>query len=152
MHTMPGLPDSPPRWDPFREFQREVGRIFETLGTPRAWRARSDPSLNLYETEVAFLVAVEAPGMDASAFDLSLVGETLTLRGERKRPDGVAEESYRRQERPFGRWSRSLALPGRVDGERVSAHYADGVLTVNLPKAEELRPRQIAVTTSPGPD
>lgn len=145
---MPGLPDPLRRWDPFREFHREVGRIFETLGTPRAWRARVYPALNLYETDDAFLVAVEAPGMDAGAFDLSLVGETLTLRGERTHPKGFSEESYRRQERPFGCWSRSLALPGRVDGTRVAAHYADGVLTITLPKVEELRPRQIAVTTS----
>jgi len=145
---MPDLPDPLRRWDPFREFHREVGRIFETLATPRAWRARAYPALNLYETDTSFVVAAEVPGMEAESLDLSLVGETLTIRGERTRPEGVPEERFRRQERPFGRWSRSIALPGRVDGAKVAAHYADGILTVTLPKADELRPRQIAVTTT----
>ena len=145
---MPGMSGPSRRWDPFGEFQREVGRLFETLHSPRAWRARAYPALNLYETDDAYLVAAEVPGMDPSALDLSLTGESLTIRGERKRPEGVAEERYRRQERPFGRWSRSLTLPGRIDDARVAAHYTHGVLMITLPKAEEARSRQIAVTTA----
>lgn len=147
---MSGLSSSPRRWDPFRDFEREVGRLFQTLQVPQAWRAaRPYPALNLYETDKAYVLSAEVPGMDPGSLDLSLTNETLTLRGERKRPEGVVEESYRRQERPFGKWSRSVTLPGGVDGEKVTAHYAHGVLTVTLPKAEESRPRQIAVTTSP---
>lgn len=143
---MPGLP--PYRgWDPFREFHREVGRIIGSL-TPRAGRLRAYPPLNLYETDAAYLVTADVPGMDAGSLDLSLAGETLTLRGERQRPESIPEETYRRQERFTGRWSRSLTLPGRVDGDAVSAHYSDGILTITLPKAEESRARQIAVTTS----
>jgi HSP20 family protein len=147
--SMPGMSGPSRRWDPFGEFQREVGRLFESLNSPRAWRTRAYPALNLYETEDAYVITAEAPGMDLASLDLSLTGETLTIRGERKRAEAVAEESYRRQERPFGRWSRSLTLPGRLDGARVAAHYANGILTVTLPKAEEARPRQIAVTTAP---
>lgn len=147
---MSGLPASSRRWDPFREFERELGRLFETLQTPTAWRpGRPYPALNLYETERAFVLTAEVPGMDAGSLDLSLSGETLTLRGERKRPEGIVEESYRRRERPFGTWSRSVTLPGAVEDEQVAAHYAHGILTVTLPKAPESRPRQIAVTTSP---
>lgn len=147
--VMPGMSGPSRRWDPFGEFQREVGRLFETLQAPRAWRARAYPPLNLYETEDAYVVTADAPGMEPSTLDLALTGETLTIRGERRRPEAVAEESYRRQERPFGRWSRTLTLPGHIDGAKVAAHYANGVLTVTLPKAEEARPRQIAVTTAP---
>ena len=86
--------------------------------------------------------------MDPNSLDFSLTGETLTIHGERLRSETIADESYRRQERPFGRWSRSVTLPGRIEGAKVSAHYADGILTVTLPLAEENRPRQIAVTTS----
>ncbi len=147
---MSGVPSSSRQGDPFRDFEREVGRLFQTLQTPQAWRAaRPYPSLNLYEIESAFVLTAEVPGMDAGSLDLSLAGDTLTLRGERKRPEGVVEDSYRRQERPFGKWSRSVTLPGGVEGEKVAAHYAHGVLTVTLPKAAEGRPRQIAVTTSP---
>ena len=138
------------RWDPIRDFERQVGRLFQTLQNPSAWTvARPYPTLNLYEMERAFVLTAEVPGMDAGSLDLSLTGDTLTLRGERKRPEGVVEESYRRQERPFGKWARSVTLPGAVDGENVAAQYAHGILTVTLPKAEDVRPRQIAVSTLP---
>src|SRR5258708_37826983 len=89
--------------------------------------------------------------MAAEELDLSITGETLTLRGERKRPEGVLDESFRRQERPFGRWTRTVPLPDRVASGQVSAAYAQGVLTVTLPKAESARPRQISVSaTWPG--
>jgi HSP20 family protein len=78
--------------------------------------------------------------------DLSITGETLTIRGDRKRAEGVSEESYRRQERQFGRWTRTVTLPDRVNSTNVSATFANGVLTVTLPKAEEAKPRQINVT------
>jgi HSP20 family protein len=70
------------------------------------------------------------------------------MRGERKRPEGVSDESYRRQERPFGRWSRTVTLPDRVDSAQVSATFAHGILTVSIPKAESARPRQISVTAA----
>jgi HSP20 family protein len=72
----------------------------------------------------------------------------LTLRGERKRPEGVKEESYRRQERFFGRWTRTVTLPDRVESGQVSASYAQGVVTITLPKAESAKPRQITVSAA----
>ena len=136
------------RWDRFSDLEREVGRLFEVFQPSRQQRVRVYPPLNLYETAEAYLVTAEAPGLDLASLDLSIAGETLTIRGERKRPDSVAEEAYRRQERFFGRWSRSVTLPGRVDSEAVSAHYADGILAVTLPKSRENRPRQIAVSVA----
>ena len=137
----------PRRWDPFREFQREVGRLFETLEPLQNWRLhRQFPAINLYDAGDRFILTAELPGMASEDVDVALTGETLTLRGERKRPEGVPEESYRRQERQFGRWTRTVTLPDRVDGAKVSATFAHGVLTVHLPKAEDSRPRQINVT------
>ena len=75
--------------------------------------------------------------MSPEEIDLSITGETLTLRGERKRPEGVADESYRRQERPFGRWTRTVTLPDRVESGQVSASYAQGVLTVHASQGRE---------------
>ena len=135
------------RWDPLREFQREVGRIlgnFESMGLriPRPF-----PAINLYDSGDHYLLAAELPGVSVQEIDLSITGETLTLRGERRRPEGIADECYRRQERQFGRWARTVTLPDRVDGSKVAAHFAHGILTVTLPKDEEARPRQIAVST-----
>jgi len=135
------------RWDPFHEFQREVGRLFESLEPFQPWRAvRQFPPVNLYDAGDRYVLTVQAPGMAPGDLDLSITGETLTLRGERKRAEGVSDESYRRQERPHGRWTRTVTLPDRVEGAQVSASYAQGVLTVTLPKAESARPRQISVT------
>ncbi len=135
------------RWDPFQELQREVGRLFQTLEPLHELRqARQFPPINLYDAGDRYIVTAPVPGMSASELDLSITGETLTLRGERKRAEGVADESYRRQERPFGRWTRTLTLPDQVDGGQVAASYSQGVLTVTLPKAENARPRQIAVS------
>lgn len=136
-------------WDPFRELQREVGRLFGSLEPLPAWRvARQFPPVNLYDAGDRYVLTAALPGMGPEDLDLSITGETLTLRGERKRSEGVSDESYRRQERPFGRWTRTVTLPDRVESTQVSASYTQGVLTVALPKAESARPRQINVATA----
>ncbi len=134
------------RWDPFREIQREMGRLFESIEPLPSWRvAQPFPVMNVYDAGDRYVLTVPIPGVNPEEIDLSITGETLTLRGERKRLDGVSDESYRRQERTFGRWTRTLTLPDRLDGTQVIASYANGVLIVSLPKAENARPRQIAV-------
>jgi HSP20 family protein len=140
----------PRRWDPFRELQREVGRLFESLEPQmHTWRvARQFPAINLYDAGDHYVLSAQLPGMTAEELDLSITGETLTMKGERKRPDGVADESYRRQERQFGRWTRTISLPDRVDGSLVSAGFAHGILTVTLPKAESAKPRHITVNAA----
>jgi HSP20 family protein len=135
------------RWDPFRDFQREVGRLFETFEPISQLRAaRAFPAVNLVDSGDDYVLTAQLPGIGPEDVDLSITGETLTLKGERKRPDGVAEESYRRQERHFGRWSRTIVLPDRIEGAKVSASFANGILTVLLPKSEAAKPRQISVT------
>lgn len=136
------------RWDPFRDLQREMGRLFETL-EPYALRlVRQYPAINLYDVGDRYMLTAPLPGMMPEDLDLSITGETLTLKGERKRLEGVPDESFRRQERPFGRWARTATLPDRVDTTQVSASFAQGVLTVTLPKAESARPRQISVSAT----
>jgi HSP20 family protein len=136
------------RWDPFHDLQREMGRLFETL-EPYALRlVRQYPAINLYDVGDRYMLTAPLPGMTPEDLDLSITGETLTLKGERKRPEGVPDESFRRQERPFGRWARTVTLPDRVDTTQVSASFAQGVLTVTLPKAENARPRQISVSAA----
>jgi HSP20 family protein len=134
-------------WDPFRDFQREVGRLFETFEPLTSWRvARPFPPVNLYDSGDAYILTAQLPGVGPESLDLSITGETLTLKGERARGEGVSEEAYRRQERQFGRWARTVTLPDRVETEKVAASFRDGILTVNLPRSEAARPRQISVT------
>jgi HSP20 family protein len=137
------------RWDPFRDFQQEVGRLFETFEPLQTFRLqRVVPAINLYDAQEQYILTAELPGMALEDLDVSITGELLTLRGERKRAEGVSDEGFRRQERQFGRWTRTLTLPERVDGSKATAQLANGILTVTLPKSEEARPRQIAVTAA----
>lgn len=134
------------RWDPFHDLQREVGRLFENLDPVQSTRRpHRFPPLNLHDVGEKYLLTVQLPGMAASDIDLAITGETLTIRGERKRADGIKDDSYRRQERPMGAWSRTITLPDRVETAHVEASFADGILTVTLPKAESAKPRHIAV-------
>jgi len=131
--------------------QREVGRLFESLEPWHSFRSpRHFPAINLYDSGDRYILTAELPGLTPEDLDLAITGETLTLRGERKRPEGIADENYRRQERPFGHWARTVTLPERVDGAQVTAGVAHGILTVSLPKSEEAKPRHIPVmATSP---
>jgi HSP20 family protein len=137
------------RWDPFHELQREVGRLFESLGPlPSLRQLHSYPPMNLYDAGDRYVLSAQLPGMTPADIDLSITGETLTMRGERKRAEGIKDDSYRRQERPMGRWARTITLPDRVDSTQVAASFSDGVLTVSIPKAEDAKPRHITVTAA----
>lgn len=139
------------RWDPIRELQREMGRLFESLDPfESARRVKHFPPLNLYDAGDRYILSAQLPGVTAGDVELTITGETLTMRGERKRSEGVKEDSYRRQERSLGRWARTVTLPDRVDSGQVAASFSDGILTVTLPKAESAKPRHIAVTTGAG--
>ncbi len=138
-------------WDPFRELQREVGRLIGSIDPfPVGPRVAVYPPMNFYDAGDRYLLTAQLPGMTSDLIELTISGETLTLRGERKRAEGIGEECYRRQERPMGRWSRTVTLPDRVDNDQVSASFAGGILTIALPKAEAARPRHIAVSNGAG--
>ncbi len=104
------------------------------------------PALDVEETEDAFTLHVEVPGITADAVDVSLEENVLTIAGQRDFYDERSADGFRRIERSFGRFHRAVRLPDRVDGERVTATYRDGLLTVTVPKAEEAKPRRIPVT------
>lgn len=137
------------RWDPFRDLQREMGRLLESLDPLQPWRlARPFPPINLYDAGDRYVLTAQLPGVQPEEVDLSITGETLTIRGERKRPAGVSDESYRRQERQFGRWTRTVTLPDRVESAQVAASFAQGILSVTIPKAEGAKPRHISVSAT----
>jgi HSP20 family protein len=138
-------------WDPFRELQREVGRLIVSLDPFQSVRRlQGYPPLNVHDGGDRYVLSVQLPGMTPADIELTITGETISIRGERKRVDGVKDDSYRRQERPMGRWTRAITLPDRVESAQVAASFSDGILTVSIPKAEDARPRRITVT-APGP-
>lgn len=142
------------RWDPFRELAAMQDRINRVFGEAYARRPEDDivlrgdwiPPVDIFENEKGEIVMkAELPGMRKEEIDLRVENNTLTIRGDRKREAEVKDEHYHRVERSYGAFTRSFALPGTVDGGRVSAEYKDGLLTVTLPLKEEAKPRQIQV-------
>jgi HSP20 family protein len=91
------------------------------------------------------VLRAELPGLKREDIDIRVENSTLTLRGERKQENEVNQDNYHRVERSYGNFSRSFSLPTTVNTEKVSATFADGVLTITLPTREEAKPRQIQV-------
>jgi HSP20 family protein len=141
------------QWDLMRELatmQDRMNRIWgnvydrgrEDVSGAGAWL----PAVDIYETgEKEIVLKAELPGLKREDIDLTVENNTLTIRGMRRKDDGVADGQYHRSERVYGACSRSFTLPNTVDPSRVKAEYRDGVLMVRLPLREEAKPRQIAV-------
>jgi HSP20 family protein len=131
--------------DPLREVQRlqqEMNRVFSGLDQAGS---RENPPINAWVGESDVIVTSEIPGIDPAGVELSVVGDTLTISGARE-PEGVKEgENYHRQERSFGRFTRSLQLPFHVEAGKVEAKYDKGILKITLPRAEADKPRKITV-------
>lgn len=142
-------PDWRGGWNTFQEFHREMGRLFESLDPfPSERHVRQFPPINVHVDDEGFLLTAQLPGLGVDEVELTITSDTLSLRGERKRTEGVTDDSYRRQERVMGRWTRTVTLPDRIDESRVSAQFANGVLIVRLPRAENARPRHIAISSA----
>jgi HSP20 family protein len=139
------------RWDPFRDLmsiQNEMNRLFgRTYGgdlgesTRGAWT----PSLDVYETQEKFVIIMELPGVSPDNVDISVEDSTLMVRGERKFYSEQNEESFHRIERRFGEFNRSLTLPSTADAENIRASFDAGVLTIEVPKREEAKPKKITI-------
>ena len=141
------------RWDPLAEmaemhqwFDRAVGDLFsQTPVDVTAAESVWSPLVDIHETKDRFLVKAELPGMKQEEIEVSIMDDTLTLKGERKREREVNENEYHRIERSYGTFQRSIVLPAGVDAGAVKASYKDGVLEIQLPKKEEAKPKAIKV-------
>ena len=106
------------------------------------------PAVDVFEDKDAVKIVAELPGVKPQDVKLSLESNTLTIRGEKKQQAEERSERVHRYERSYGSFERAFVLPSTVDGEKISAEYRDGVLTVTVPKAERARPREIPVRTA----
>ena len=119
---------------------------FDPFGTFAAARGPWIPAVDIYETDAHdVIIKAELPDMTREDIEVTVENDTLTLKGERKMPEGVKDEQFRRVERTYGAFTRSFTLPTTVDAAKVSAEYKHGVLTVKLPFREEAKPRTINV-------
>jgi HSP20 family protein len=144
------------RFEPFRDLlktQREFNRLFsdafprlfgEEEPSTRTWA----PAVDIYETENDIVLKAELPGVDPKDVEVRVEDNTLFLKGERKFEKEVKEENYHRVERSYGSFARSFSLPSSIAADKVTAEYKDGLLTLTMPKREEVKPKTIKINVS----
>jgi HSP20 family protein len=138
------------RWDPLRDItslRDEMNRLFSRSigdgysGSAQTWA----PAVDVVELPDAIVVTAEVPGLSADDIDIEVDDNVLSISGERKFETKVEDGRYYRLERSYGRFSRSLGLPQGVKADEISAEMDNGVLQLRVPKADEVKPRKIAV-------
>ncbi|HEX4920574.1 MAG TPA: Hsp20/alpha crystallin family protein [Candidatus Bathyarchaeia archaeon] len=145
------------RWQPFQEFsslQRQMNRMFDnffgrTTSLMPFEENLSDwefgPPVDIYEDDQRLAFKVEVPGIDEKDIKVEVENNVLSVHGERKLEKDVKEENFRRMEREYGAFSRSFTLPSTVDPEKIEANYSHGILSIQMPKRAEAKPKQIKV-------
>lgn len=136
----------------YREMERlrrEMNELFEVFDRgPRMSTATTYPAMNVWTNPDGAIVTAELPGINPDALEISVQGDTLTLRGSRA-ADALGEgEAYHRRERGAGQFQRAFQLPFAVDAGKVEATYELGVLSITLPRAESDKPKKIQVASA----
>jgi HSP20 family protein len=142
--------------DVWRSFRGEMDRLFDRFGFPSlrrmldmepGWRPASSfsfsaPAIDMSEDDKAYKISAELPGLDAKDVDLSISGDTLILKGEKRQEKEEKEKNYYFSERAYGSFQRAFELPSSVDREKIAADYSKGVLTITLPKTPDAQKQQ----------
>ena len=139
-----------PGLDPLRELeqlQRRMDRLFQNaFGLERSpWQGGVYPLVNISEDRDHLYVRAELPGVKAESLEITVQDSSLILRGERKIPTEEKQVNYHRREREAGFFRRVVALPARIQADKVEATCKDGILSIKLAKPEEVKPRKIQV-------
>jgi HSP20 family protein len=133
--------------DPWRELER-MRREMDSLFSGRSAVSRSFPLVNVHDAGELVVVNAELPGMAREDVKIVLNDNVLTLSGDRKTPKEAAKMTPVRRERATGAFEKAISIPVRVVSDGIKATFRNGILTVTLPKAEEAKPRQIAIETA----
>jgi len=133
-------------WSALRDLESEFGRLFGDMTrdfglVDRGWV----PAVDLKETDAAYVIEADMPGLKKEDIELVAVDNVVTLKGERKNEHEETRDGYHRFERRYGSFQRSFEIPGGFESGKIEAQYKDGVLTVTVPKREEAKPKQISV-------
>jgi len=140
------------RWEPFIEMmslRNAMDRLFEEsfIRPSRLWPEleRGELPVDVYQTANDVVVKATIPGVKPEEVDISITGDTLTIKAEHKEEKEVKQEDYFHKERRYGTFNRSILIPVQVKADKAEAVFENGVLTLTLPKAEEVKPKQIKV-------
>ncbi len=148
------MADNLVRWgEPFRDLvslrdamDRLFAESFVRPGTTFPMMTGTEgPAVDMYETGEEVVVKASMPGVKPEDIDISVTGDILTIKGETKQEEKVEEENYVRQERRYGQFMRELALPTGVNADKAQTSFENGVLTLQLPKSEQAKPKIIKV-------
>lgn len=135
-------------WDPFGQFPRfgeDLDRAFDWVQRPLA---AEYPALNVWDNKEEVVVTAELPGFGPDDVEISVVQNSLTLRGSRAAEDAKQGETYHRRERWSGQFVRTLELPFEVDHDKIEAQFQNGLLSIRLPRAPQNLPKKITVKAS----
>jgi HSP20 family protein len=139
------------RWEPARDIMSlrdAMDRLFDDAFT-RPLSARdggwSVPSIDMFQTDDEIVVKAALPGIKSDEVQINVTGEMLTLKGEIKHEEEKKEKAWHIREQRFGSFERSIALPTDVVADKAKADFENGILTITLPKAEDVKPKTITV-------
>jgi HSP20 family protein len=153
LHVKGGYMDSLTRWDPFREMwtlRNAMDRLFDNaLTSSFDWPQSESLSLPLdvVENGDEYVVKASIPGINPDDLEITFTNDTLTIKGEVKKEEETENARYHLRERRYGSFSRSMTLPSGVKANDIHANYEAGILTLHLPKAEEVKPKRIPIHT-----
>jgi HSP20 family protein len=140
------------RWDPFRELltlQERLARIFREAGESREGgdflSSEWTPPVDIFESGETFVLKLEIPEVGEDSIDIKINDDELTIKGERKLEPGVDQKGYHRMERGYGTFVRSFNLAKTIDSSKSKAVVKDGILRIELPMKEAVKPRQIKI-------
>lgn len=139
------------RWEPAREImtlREAMDRLFDDAFTRPLTFVRdgwSAPAIDVYQTDDEVVVKAALPGIKADEVQINVTGDVLTIKGEVKQEDEKKERSWHIREQRYGSFERSVALPTDVVADKAKADFENGILTITLPKAEDVKPRTITV-------
>jgi HSP20 family protein len=143
------------RWQPMDDlvsFRDAMDRLFEDsiIGPRWGWIApmrAANLEIDMFETNDKVVVKAALPGIKPEEVEVTITGNTLTISGESNEEDEVEEEDFLRKERRYGSFTRTVTLPERLKTDKADASFENGVLTLKVPKSEEVKPKMIKIKT-----
>lgn len=141
------------RWEPMREMvtlREAMDHLFDDaftrpFGMTDSWRASGAPAIDMYQTDNEVVIKASLPGVKTEDVQINMTGDLLTIKGEMKQADKSKTKNYHIHEQRLGAFERRVQLPILVVSDKARAEFENGVLTVTLPKAEEVKPKMITI-------
>ena len=141
-------------WQEMSSLQRQLNRLFDDAFTSESWGEWSNlskvPAAELTETDDALLLKLEVPGMEAKDLDIQVTADSVSISGERKEETKSEEKGVTRSEFRYGKFSRVIPLPVKIQNTNVTAEYKDGILNLTLPLAQEEKNKVVKVSLPEG--